>query len=121
MIIRATLPANSRVLPLEVEGSLLEIIPHRYANDVRLKLRFTFPEEREEEIRKRGLRVLPGYDEKERKRLVVSFAEVPAENCEILKANLQELTELRKYCEVKNSKEMWIDAELADIRKNMRG
>ena len=118
MIIRATLPANSRVLPLEAEGSLLEIIP--YGRDVRLKLRFTFLEEREEEIRGRGLQTFIGYDEKKREKIVVAHAEVAAESCEIIKATLQELTELRKYCEVKNSKQMWCEKEAQDIRKNMR-
>ena len=118
MIIRATLPGNERVLPLEAEGGLLEIIP--YAHDVRLKLRFTFPCSREEEIRKRGLHTFIGFDEKKREKTVIAYGEVAAESAEIVKANLQELTELRKYCETKNSKEMWCEKEAEDIRKNMR-
>ena len=121
MIIRATLPGNERVLPLEVEGSPVDLIPRRYGHDVRLKLRFTFPWEREGEIRKRGLQTFVGYDEAKREKIVVAHAEVSAESCEILQTTLDELNELRKYTETKNSKELWFDKELADLKEKTRG
>ncbi len=124
MIIRTELAGNNYVKPLLIQGEVVEGFARTYAqpeesiglarNVPTLRVRFTLPEEQREELRNRGMEIY--LDLKEGKRLVASYAEVSASDCEILDASFEELNEFKaKNYETKNLRELWTDREIADI------
>lgn len=130
MIIRTELAGNNYVKPLLIQGEVVEGFGRTYARPEEsvglakktptLRIRFTLPEERREELRNRGMDTFLDYNAKENKRMIASYAEVPASECEIVDASLKELNEFKsKNYQTKNLKELWYDMEISDIKRHL--
>ncbi len=124
MIVRTKIPAIG-----EVTGEVVQCSRRHHSGHDEMKeggflrIRFTLPWERSEELRMCGLNNYPDYsDTKEGlKRLVASYCEVEDRDCEIISASEEELETFKaKGYEKQNSGRMLFDRRSESISQELK-
>ncbi len=128
MIVRTILPGIG-----EIRGTVVQCLTQTYARPDEsiyaapkehghLRVRFTLPWEREVELRQHRMETWLDCADNGMTKLVASYAEVPAKDCETVSATLEELETFscRGY-QTRNSERMLGDKKLNDIGEKLEG
>ncbi len=126
MIVRTKIPAIGESMGVVVQcsrRSSLDQLTSKMGEGGYLRIRFTLPWERSEEVRRCGLNAYPDFsDAKEGlKRLVASYCEAEDRDCETISGTMEELEIFQaKGYETRNSKRVLFDRRSESIVQELK-